>query len=108
MSFSHYASFLSFLLLLTLTHARCRLSFPRTLLLHLSCCQALGQDHPSNACFVMCGSDCQQLQRRLAPTITATIETYTADPQLRFREAQEDEAGNLKAKKKARKTTSRK
>jgi hypothetical protein len=70
--------------------------------------QALGQDHPSNACFVMCGPDCQELQRRLAPTISATIEAYRADPELRFREALQDEAGNLKAKKKARKTTSRK
>jgi hypothetical protein len=56
----------------------------------------------------MCGPDCQELQWRLSPTITATIEAYTADPELRFREALQDEAGNLKAKKKARKTTSRK
>lgn len=53
--------------------------------------QALGQTPPNNACFILCGSDCQALRGRLTATIDATIQQYTANPELRFREAAEAE-----------------
>lgn len=67
--------------------------------------QALGQQHPTNACFITCGPDCRDLAQRLQPTIQHTIDTYEADPELRYKEAVEDDAGIKKATKMAKKST---
>jgi hypothetical protein len=52
--------------------------------------QALGQIHPTNACFILCGPDCQALKARLDPVINTTIQHYTDHPELRFKEREED------------------
>lgn len=54
--------------------------------------QALGQNHPTNACFILCGPDCQALKTRLDPVISSTIQHYNDNPELRLKERQEDPA----------------
>lgn len=56
----------------------------------MSFVQALGQNHPTNACFILCGPDCQALKQRLDPLISSTIQHYTANPELRFKEREDE------------------
>jgi hypothetical protein len=54
--------------------------------------QALGQNHPTNACFILCGPDCQALKTRLDPVISSTIQHYNDNPELRLKEREEEPA----------------
>ncbi|KAI8470648.1 MAG: P-loop containing nucleoside triphosphate hydrolase protein [Monoraphidium minutum] len=39
----------------------------------------LGQNHPTNACFIVCGADCAEARRRLAPAIADAMAAAAKD-----------------------------